>query len=230
MEVAPMLASLNAVSATPTSNSLQATFQTLLPRIESHARMVFRHVRCPVAREERVAEVSALAWKCFCRLVERGKDVMQFPMAFAGIVARAVRCGRRLCGTERANDVMSPVAQRRHGFVVTSLPLSTRNSLDDLYSSPHGQEMQDAYEDRLKDNRRTPPPDQAAFRIDFAQWLKTLSVRERRILRAMSMNERTKDLAKQFSVSSARISQMRRDFKDGWGRFVGDMPLSTAKA
>ena len=49
------------------------------------------------------------------------------------------------------------------------------NGLDDLYASPHGQEMQDTYEDRLKDNTRTPPADQAAFRIDFAQWLKTLS-------------------------------------------------------
>jgi hypothetical protein len=225
-----MLASLDAVNVTATANSLQATFLALLPRIENHARMVFRHVRCPVTREERVAEVNALAWKCFCRLVERRKDVMKFPMAFAGLVARTVRYGRRLCGKERANDVMSPVAQRRHGFVVTSLPLSTRASLDDLYASPHGQEMQDAYEDRLKDNTRTPPPEQAAFRIDFRQWLKTLSARQRRILRAMSLNERTKDLSKRFSISPGRISQMRRDFKDGWQRFVGDIPAGTAKA
>jgi len=225
-----MLASLDAVNVTSTANSLHATFLALLPRIENHARMVFRHVRCPVTREERVAEVSALAWKWFCRLVERGKDVMNFPMVFAGLVARTVRYGRRLCGTERANDVMSPVAQRRHGFVVTSLPLSTRARLDDLYASPHGQEMQDAYEDRLKDNTRTPPPEQAAFRIDFPQWLKTLSARQRRILRAMSLNERTKDLSKRFSISPGRISQMRRDFKDGWQRFVGDIPADTAKA
>ncbi len=225
-----MLASLDAVNVTSTANSLHATFLALLPRIENHARMVFRHVRCPVTREERVAEVSALAWKWFCRLVERGKDVMNFPMVFAGLVARTVRYGRRLCGTERANDVMSPVAQRRHGFVVTSLPLSTRARLDDLYASPHGQEMQDAYEDRLKDNTRTPPPEQAAFRIDFPQWLKTLSARQRRILQAMSLNERTKDLSKRFSISPGRISQMRRDFKDGWQRFVGDIPADTAKA
>jgi predicted aminopeptidase len=192
--------------------------------------MVFRHVRCPVTREERVAEASALAWKCFCRLAGRGKDVLGFPMAFAAVVARMVRCGRRLCGQERANDVMSPVAQRRHGFVVQPLPLSTRTSLDDLYASPHGQERQDAYEERLHDNTRTPPPEQAAFRIDFRQWLQTLSARERRILRAMSLNERTKDLSKQFSVSPARISQMRRSFRDGWGRLVGDMPAPTAKA
>ena len=90
--------------------------------------------------------------------------------------------------------------------------------------------MQDAYEDRLKDNTRTPPPEQAAFRIDFPQWLKTLSARQRRILQAMSLNERTKDLSKRFSISPGRISQMRRDFKDGWQRFVGDIPAGTAKA
>ena len=225
-----MLPSRDAGNVHPTSSSLQATFLSVLPRIESHARMVFRHVRCPVTREERVAEVSALAWKCFCRLVKRGKDIRQFPMAFAGIVARAVRCGRRLCVTERANDVMSPIAQRRHGFVVKSLPRSTRTSLEDLYASPHGQEMQDAYEDRLTDNTRTPPPEQAAFRIDFGQWLTTLSARERRIVRAMSVNERTKDLSRRFSVSPGRISQLRRDFQHGWQRFVGDMPAGTAQA
>jgi len=46
----------------------------------------------------------------------------------------------------------------------------------------------------------------------------------------MSLNERTKDLSKRFSISPGRISQMRRDFKDGWQRFVGDIPAGTAKA
>ena len=77
-------------------------------------------------------------------------------------------------------------------------------------------------EERLADNTRTPPPEQAAFRIDFPEWLKTLSRRDRKIIRAMAMNERTKDLSRQFEVSAGRISQMRRDFKVGWDRFVGD--------
>jgi hypothetical protein len=78
-------------------------------------------------------------------------------------------------------------------------------------------------EERLADNTVTPPPDQAAFRIDFGAWLKTLTPRERRIIRAMAMSERTKDLSRRFELTPGRISQMRRDFRDDWRRFVGDL-------
>jgi hypothetical protein len=42
------------------------------------------------------------------------------------------------------------------------------------------------------------------------------------MIRRMARNERTKDLAKQFKVSPGRISQMRREFKQGWARYCGD--------
>jgi DNA-directed RNA polymerase sigma subunit (sigma70/sigma32) len=57
------------------------------------------------------------------------------------------------------------------------------------------------------------------FRLDFKDWLRSLTPRERRIIRAMARNERTKDLSRQFEVSPGRISQMRREFKEGWERF-----------
>jgi hypothetical protein len=52
--------------------------------------------------------------------------------------------------------------------------------------------------------------------------LKTLTPRERRLIRAMALSERTKDLAKKFDVSPGRISQQRREFCEGWQRFCGD--------
>ena len=61
--------------------------------------------------------------------------------------------------------MLSPAAQRRHGFRVESLPVATRTAHEDLYGSAHGQQEQDAFEERLRDNTRTPVPDQAAFRI-----------------------------------------------------------------
>ena len=39
-----------------------AGFLALLPRIETHARITFRGIRCPVRREETVAEAVGLAW------------------------------------------------------------------------------------------------------------------------------------------------------------------------
>jgi hypothetical protein len=201
---------------------LHMRFLTLVPRIETHAQICFRGVRCPVTQEDRVQECVALAWKWFLRLSEQGKDVFAFPMAFAALVARAVKCGRRLCGQERARDALSLLAQQRHGFGVGSLPATTRSPHEQLYADPHGQALLDAFEERLRDNTLTPVPDQAAFRLDFPAWLRTLTGRERRLIRAMARNERTKDLSKQFELSAGRISQLRREFHDAWLRYHGE--------
>ena len=53
----------------------------------------------------------------------------------AQFAARAVRCGRRLCGQEKANDVFSSVAQRRRGFTVEVLPVATVTTYDGFEGS-----------------------------------------------------------------------------------------------
>src|SRR5262245_39030469 len=141
---------------------LHVRFLTLVPCIESYARMYFRDIRCPVTQEDRVAECVALGWQGFVRLTAQGKDVFAFPVVFAATVARAVKCGRRLCGKERANDVLSLLAQQRHGFRVERLPTSTRSPQEQLYASPLGQQAQDAFEERLRDNTQTPVPEQVS--------------------------------------------------------------------
>ena len=62
-----------------------------------------------------------------------------------------------------------------------------------------------------------------AFRIDFPAWLKTLTARERRLVRAMARNERTTDLSREFGVSPGRISQLRRAFMEDWRRFIDEL-------
>src|SRR5262245_3323348 len=127
-------------SAVVSIEVLHVRFLALVPRIETHAGICFRGIRCPVTREDRVAECVALGWKWFVRLSEQGKDVFAFPMAFASLLARAVRCGRRLCGQERAGDVLSIVAQARHGFRVEQLPSSTCTNHE--RSEEHTSELQ----------------------------------------------------------------------------------------
>ena len=175
----------------PSPQALHAHFLAILPRILEHGCIYFRHLKCPHRKEEALAEVRALAWKWFARLVERGKDPTAFVSALATYAARAVRSGRRVCGHERVKEVLSPVAQRRHGFAVESLPLSTQTSHEHLYAAPRGQRAQDAFEERLRDNTLTPPPDQAAFRIDFPVWLTTHSERDRRLIDHLLVGERT---------------------------------------
>lgn len=216
---------MNALSvspAVPTSTKLlHDVFLSMVPQIERHARGVFRGARCAHMLQEFVAEVVGLCWKWFVRLCERGVDATRFPTALARYAARAVNSGRRVCGQEKAKDVLSSTAQRRHGFTIERLPVGTRTSCKDLYGKPHGQQLHE-FEERLQDNRVTPVPEQAAFRIDFPAWLQRLTPRERRIIRAMLQNERTKDLARAFDLSPSRISQMRREFQQDWQRFQGE--------
>jgi hypothetical protein len=201
---------------------LHTRFLSLLPRIELHGRIYFRHLRCPHRKADAIQEMRALAWKWFLSLIERGKDPADFVATFVDFLARAVKCGRRLAGMLKAKDVMNPATQHRHGFKVEPLPFSHRADQERLYSDPHGQELHDAYEERLRDNSITPVPDQVQFRIDFPAWLATLTGRERRLIRLMARNERTLDLSRQFELSPARISQLRREFHDDWLRFIAD--------
>jgi hypothetical protein len=201
---------------------MHAAFLLILPHIEVHGRIYFRHVRCPHKKADAVQEMRALAWQWFLRLHDRGRDPADFLVGFVTLLARAVNSGRRLAGMARAKDVLNPAAQRRYDFRVERLPSCTQAPHEKLYAEVHGQEQHDAFEERLRDNSITPVPDQVIFRIDWPAWLRTLTGRERRMIRAMALGERTLDLGKLFDVSPARISQMRREFHDGWEQFCGD--------
>jgi hypothetical protein len=204
---------------------LHAAFLSILPRVERHGRIYFRHLG-PHKKADAIQEMRALAWKWFLRLHQLGKDPADFVAMFVTYLARAVNSGRRLAGMAKSKDVMNPVTQRRHGFGVEPLAASTRVSHEELYGATLGQRRLDAFEERLRDNTVTPVPDQLQFRIDWPAWLKTLTGRERRLIRAMARNERTLDLSKEFELSPARISQLRREFHDDWHRFLGDLDLA----
>jgi hypothetical protein len=189
---------------------LQARFLSILPRIELHGRISFRHLRCADARADAVAEVVAIAWRWHLGLAQRGKDATQFPATLATFAARAVRAGRRVCGRERSRDALSPTAQRQHQFVVERLPDGSTLSSNPLTEA-------------LRDNTLTPPPEQASFRIDFPRWLKTRSERDRLLAEALMTGERTLDVSTRFGLSPARVSQLRRDFHEDWQRFCGSV-------
>jgi hypothetical protein len=142
-----MSASASPSGPRPNPDPLHERFLAILPRIEQHGRCYFRHVRCPAQREELLAELRGLCWLWFVRLVRRGKDVLNFVSALAAYAARAVHSGRRVCGHERKQEVLSPVAQRLHGFAVGKLP-----DFSTLTGSP--------LEEALQDNTASPVPEQ----------------------------------------------------------------------
>jgi hypothetical protein len=46
------------------------------------------------------------------------------------------------------------------------------------------------------------------------------------MIRAMALNERTKDLSRRFRVSPSRISQLRREFHQDWEQFICEAGIS----
>jgi len=209
-------------STSRSPDELRLAFLAIVPMIETRARSTFGYLKCANQKADKVAESVALAWKWFLRLHERGKDVATFPMVFAALVARAVADGRRIAGGEPTNDVMSKTAQRKHGFSVTVFSHSDAVPIQKRLGNPNSQRAIDTLEERLADNTQTPVPDQAVFRIDFAEWLKTLSTRERTMTQAMMREERTTDLSSAFGVSPGRISQIRSALRRSWTVFCGD--------
>jgi len=196
-------------SPDPTACELHRRFLDILPIIERHGRCYFRHLRCIHRLEEALAEMRAIAWKWFLKLVARGKDAAGFRTTLAVFLARAVRNGRRLCGQERARDVLSSRAQQRKGFTVQSFPEHDSGTEDNTTL------------DALRDNTKSPPDEQAAFRIDFHAWLKRQTDRNRRIAVDMSMGDKTKELADKYGTTQGRISQLRREFMEDWLHFTG---------
>jgi hypothetical protein len=192
------------------STALQAAFVTQMPRIVLHARVHFRDVQCPHQKEDAIAETVALAWKWFVRLAERGKDANQFVTALAGYASRAVRSGRRLCGQEKARDVLSRLAQLRHHFVVAGLAA--------IGSTQPGS----AFMEALHDNTQTPVPDQVGFRVDFPRWRNRRCERDRRLIDHLMSGEHTRDAAHRFGLTPGRVSQLRREFHQDWLAFCGE--------
>ena len=192
------------------SQDLHDTFvASVLPRVTAHGRVYFRHVRCKHRKAELLAEMAALSWRWFLRLVRRGKDVLQFAGSLAVYAARAISSGRRVCGQERARDAMSGSTQRKRGFTVGSLPEGSIAA-------------EGPFAEALQDNTVSPVPDQVAFRVDFPAWRRTRSERDRRVIDSMMGGESTAVLARLFNVSAARISQMRREFHEDWHSFCGE--------
>jgi hypothetical protein len=199
-------------SSTPhalTLDDVRHAFLAVLPRVELHARIQFRGVRCPHRKEDAVSEAVALAWAWFLQLVRRGKDPLDFISTLATYAASHVRVGRRLCGQERSRDVLSPLAQARHGFAVAPIPRR---------SSHCG----NVFDEALIDNTQTPPDEQAAFRLDFPCWRLRQCERNRRVVDDLMLGERPLAVARRHGLSPARVSQLRRAFHDDWRAFCGE--------
>ena len=184
-----------------------AAFMRMLPAIRRSAQISFRKIR-PELRDELIEEVVANCYVAYARLIERGQAGRALPSPLARFAIAQVRAGRRVGNRLRINDALSSYAQYRKQFFVEPL---------DQYD-----EEEECWQQVLIEDKRATPADVAACRIDFAEWLRRLTARLRKIALALASGETTKTVAKMFDLSPARISQLREWLKKSWEAFQGE--------
>jgi DNA-directed RNA polymerase specialized sigma24 family protein len=194
---------------------IQATFLQHLPRITKHAQYALRHVGCRDAREELIAETLALAWRHFSDLAQRGKRPEEFVTTLALRCTQAVRAGRRLAGSDRARDVLSPIAKARHGVTVVRLG----DRIPAPGEDPTGPAGEEVLAGALTIDPKARVAEQATFRIDFPAWREGFSTRDRSVLDALAAGDRPGEVAERFGICPARVSQLREAFRESWCEF-----------
>ena len=209
-----MIASQKRQKSKSETPAWHATFLAMLPAIRRSAWISFRSIP-QEAREEMIQEVVANAMVAFRRLIELDKADLAYPSALARFAVAQVRSGRRVGGKIGTRDVLSQHAQRKNGVYVDRL---------DGFNPIANQ-----WEEVVVEDKRSTPAEIAACRIDFADWLKLLSKRERKIASILASGELTSVVAKRFGVTAARISQLRLWLKQSWERFQGEVDSNPAE-
>ena len=187
----------------------QEHFMQMVPVITAMARKAFSD-RDPEAREELTSEALTHSLVMFALLIEQGREALAYAAALALFGIKRVRIGRPAATPMNVKDVSSSYCQIRKGITLHRL---------DRYDQDEGGWMEVLVEDKS-----CTPAELAATRIDFSDWLKTLSRREKKIATTLATGETTGNTARKFRVSPSRISHLRRQLKDSWETFVGDTP------
>ncbi len=197
----------NGCRSRSTKPESQAAFLQMLPSIRRSAQIAFRKAP-PELKHDLIQEAIANSFVAFTRLVERGKVDRALASPLARYAIAHVRVGRRVGNRLRIRDVLSQYAQFRKQFVVERI---------DVFEEEEG-----AWTQMLVEDRRAGPAEIAACRIDFADWLRRLTARLRRIALALASGQTTAAVAKMVGVSPARISQIRGLLKKSWETFQGE--------
>jgi hypothetical protein len=201
-----------------TEEKIQTEFVALLPRILPQLKKGCRIVRCAASRDDFIAEALGLCWKMFRRAMAKGKDVASFIITMAKYAARAVRCGRTVCGQQKAKDVLSLTAKLTHGVVVEQFG-SGSSHYEELYGEVDGQKRRDLLDEVLAENIVTAVPDQVAFRIDWPRFMASRPERDQKIMAYLANGSTNLEAAKKFNVSPGRVSQLRRAWCEEWQMF-----------
>jgi len=181
-------------------------FEKMLPQIQQMALGAFRGEKRDL-REELAAEVIGRAFVAFVRLAQQGKADPKYAVALAMFAARQVRSGRRLGAKLNIQDVSSEYCGINKGVQLRRIDHYDRDG---------------EWKQLIIEDKRTGPAETAAFRIDFASWLKTLTPQERRVAGDLAYGDKAVEVARKRRLSESRVSQLRKRLKQSWDAFVGE--------
>jgi hypothetical protein len=197
----------------------QQQFTAHLPAVDNAARYAFRRLR-PQDYEEKLAEARAAAWSAWAGLLKRGKDPVQVGVhAIANNAIRYVRNGRRIGnpirGGHGARDIQHPRVRRALGLRVVSF--------EEVAGPSAG-----SWGDWLACDHRVGPGDEAAFRVDFADWLAGLPERKRQVAELLAEGHEGVVVARLVGIAQSRVCQLRRELEASWRASQGPAPVPGA--
>lgn len=203
--------------AGPPKKSRESTWQEgylkILPRIERNARRALCRL-CGDAKDDAMCEIVASCLCAYYRLFQRNELQRAFASTLVRYAVALYYSGRRVGTSQSSGDVYS----RR----------PTRRSASSLLSIGAPQDQYGNWKERLTDNHSTPIPDQVHFRIEFPRWLHAQTPRNRKIVETLLLGYTTAEVAKQFRISSGRVSQLRQEFYESWNQFTSGCEVSSS--
>lgn len=173
-----------------TIEMLRELFTNELPELEILGRAWFRGIGFE-AQDEAIQNTTALAWKYWLRLGERGRaeepDMLRKVWWFA---LKQTRVGRTITGGDgQRGKGRQDVYDRRDGVTVEHIDFN------------------------LFVGDRTPILDQVAFRLDLPAFMATLNERQRAMAADLASGMSTSEAARKHGVTPGAVSQFRTRFK-----------------
>jgi len=195
---------MSTFSPLPHAATAGDAFVQMLPGLRRRLRPAFAGFQ-PEQREDAIQEALANCFTALARLWERNRRHLAAPAALARYAIAQWFDGRRIGSSMNGQDVSSPYGQRRHGLSVASLG-----------------DFDAVTQQTVMADRRSPVPEQAAFRIDFPEWLRQLPPRKRQVALALARGESSRNVALLSGLSCARVCGLRQELCQSWREFHGE--------
>ncbi len=190
-------------------------FLKFLPAVTTHASIAFRHLR-EADREEAIAEAVAAAFLNFASARRRGKLGVVKSSMLANYAVLHARSGKHVGGTDAKHDVLNFKAQKAGGFVVHHLAWDDSHVYDVLRAP------EVVWRAVLLEDKNTPVPEQARFRVDFSSFMAKQQDRTRKAIALLAAGHNRSQVADMLGVTPSAVTQRMAKAEREWAAFQAE--------